>query len=132
MIKCLAVILSSMIAAHAVAAARVQAGEWETTMTLSSGKPLVSRYCITADEATAMSGDLATVRAYLVKATAEKTNGRCSVTNVELKGDQTAVTMLCGKKKSVGTTTYYGDRFSAKSSDGVAIAGKKVGACPSK
>ena len=74
--------------ADALAADRVQAGEWETTMTGIGPSPMVTKYCISAKEAKAMSGDLATLRKFVTESTAEKTGGRCSVKDVELKGNR--------------------------------------------
>jgi hypothetical protein len=128
-VSCVALMLGAQSTA---AADRVQAGEWETKMTLQSGKPLVSRYCISAADAEAMNGDLPALRKYLEESTKATTQGRCKVKNVELKGNRTIVTIACGKKESVGTTTYHGNRFEASSSDGPTITGKRVGACPVK
>jgi hypothetical protein len=119
-------------AANAAAADRVQAGQWETTMTGGSAKPTVAQYCITPGEAHQMSGDLATLRKYLEESTATNTGGRCAVKNVELKGNQTVVTIACGRTEVVGTTTYYGDHYESSSSNGSTVVGKRVGDCPAK
>ncbi|HEV7239258.1 MAG TPA: DUF3617 family protein [Thermoanaerobaculia bacterium] len=117
-------------ATNAAAADRVQAGQWETTMTLGTAKPMVTKYCITTREARLMSGDLATLRKYLEESTAANTKGRCAVKNVELNGNRTVVTLVCGKTEVVGTTTYHGDRYESSSSDGTTVAGKRLGNCP--
>lgn len=116
-------------ATSAVAAERVRAGEWQTTLKSGTGKPLVTKYCVTAREATAMNGNLAVLRKYLEESTAEKTNGRCAVKKVALNGNRTVVTMVCGKTEVVGTTTYFGDRYESTSSSGTTVVGKRLGKC---
>jgi hypothetical protein len=128
MIRLIAVLL--LCATSVTAADRVQAGEWETTMTMGSAKPMVSKYCITAAEAKHMSGDLATLRKYLVESTATNTAGRCSVKDVALTGNRTVVTIACGKTVVTNTTTYHGDRYESTSSNGSTVAGTRLGACP--
>lgn len=112
------------------AAERVQPGQWSTTMTIGSSKPMVTKYCITAADARLMNGNLATLRKYLEESTATKTKGRCAVKNVELNGNRTIVTIACGKTEVVGTTTYHGDHYESSSSDGSTVVGKRVGECP--
>jgi hypothetical protein len=119
-------------AASAAAADRVQAGQWETTMTVGSAKPVVTKYCITPAEARQMSGDLATLRKYVEESTTANTGGRCAVKKVALNGNQTVVTIACGKTEVVGTTTYHGDRYESSDSAGSTVVGKRLGACPSK
>lgn len=135
MTKMLAVTLISTAmfvfnAANAAAADRVKPGQWETKLTAGSAPPMVTKYCISAAEAALMNGDLATLRKYLEDSTAEKTKGRCSVKSVELNDNRTVVTMACGKAESVGTTTYFGDRYESVNSNGSTVVGKRLGACP--
>lgn len=137
MSRMLAVVLFSLAtlvaASNAGAADRVKAGWWETTLTMGSGKPMVTKYCITDSDARLMNGDLATLRKYLVESTAASTRGVCTVKNVELKGgNRTIVTLVCGKNEVTNTTTYYGDRYESTSSNATKVAGKRVGACPAK
>jgi hypothetical protein len=108
----------------------VKPGQWETKLSVGTGKPMVSRHCITASEAALMNSDTATLRKYLEKSTATNTKGRCSVKNVEASGNRTTVTLVCGKHKVVGTTTYHGDHYESTSSNGTTMSGKRVGACP--
>ena len=117
-------------ATNAAAADRVQAGQWESTMTVGSAKPIVTKYCITAGEARSMNGDLATLRKYLEESTAASSKGRCSVKNVELNGNQTIVTITCGKAEVIGKTTYHGDHYESTSSNGSTLVGKRLGSCP--
>ena len=119
-----------LVATNAAAADRVQAGEWETKMTIGTGKPIVTKYCITPDEARSMNGDEATLRKYLVESTAEKTGGRCLIRTVTLKDDVTTVAIVCGKTEVVTSTTYQGNRYESSSSNGAKVAGKRLGACP--
>ena len=121
-----------LLALPASAADRVQPGQWQATFTVASAKPVVTKYCITPEEAKLMSGDLAALKKYLDESTATKTGGRCSVKSVTLTGDRTVVTIACGKTEVVGTTTYYGDRYESSGSDGSTIVGKRLGACPAK
>jgi hypothetical protein len=109
---------------------RVQAGMWETKMTIGSAKPMVSKHCITASEATQMNGDAAALRKYVEQSTAAKTRGRCSVKSVKVEGNRTIVTIACGKTEVVGTTTYHGDHYESTSSNGTVMVGKRLGACP--
>ena len=117
-------------ATSAVAADRVRAGQWETKLTSGSAKPIVTKHCITADEARSMNGDLPTLRKYLQESTAKNTKGRCAVKNVEVDATRTIVTIACGKTEVVGTTTYHGDHYESSSSNGTTIVGKRLGACP--
>lgn len=117
-------------AAMAGAAERVKAGQWETTLKLKSGEPVLTKNCVTAGEARFMNGDLATLRKYLEESTAANTQGRCAVKRVELNDNRVIVTMVCGKTETVGTTTYHGDRYESSSSGGVTIVGKRLGDCP--
>ena len=131
MVRTFAVTLFSLLFAAAAAAAdRVQAGQWETTMILDTGKPMVTKYCITPGEARSMSGDEATLRRYLTESTATSTRGRCALKSVTLKDDQTTVAIVCGATEVVTTTTYAGDRYRSSSSDGAKVEGKRVGSCP--
>jgi hypothetical protein len=118
-----------LIAANAFAADRVKPGQWETKMSFGAAKPMISTHCITANEAALMNSDVATLRKYLERQTAANTKGRCSVKNVEIRGNSTIVTMACGKREVVGTTTYYGDHYESKSSNGTTMVGKRLGAC---
>lgn len=119
-----------LVATNAAAADRVQAGEWETKMTIGTGKPIVTKYCITPDEARSMNGDEATLRKYLVESTAEKTGGRCLIRTVTLKDDVTTVAIACGKTEVVTSTKYQGNRYESSSSNGAKVTGRKLGACP--
>lgn len=119
-----------LCAAGVQAAERVQAGEWETTLSMGTGKPIVAKYCISAAEAKAMNGDEAGLRKYLEESTASNTKGRCTVKSVKLEGDTSSVALVCGKIEVASTTRYFGDRYESKSSSGTAVAGKRLGDCP--
>lgn len=128
------VLLTTLSYAGAGAAApRVQPGEWETKLTGPSvPAPMVTKYCITPAEATAMSGDLATLKRYVEDSTAERTKGRCFAKSVALNGDRTVVTIVCGKTEVTATTTYHGDRYESSDSNGTKVTGKRTGACPAR
>jgi hypothetical protein len=128
-LMCAAILV--FLATVALAADRVQSGEWQTTLTLA-GKPTVTKHCITAAEAKLMNGDVATLRKYLEQSTAQKTRGRCTVKNVSLMGDTTVVTISCGRTEVTGTTKYHGDRYESSSTDGTTVTGKRLGNCPAK
>jgi len=129
MTRVFAVLFVLFPATSAFAADRVQAGQWETTMTMGSVKPPPTRYCITAAEARAMNGDEETVRKYVVESTAEKTQGRCAVKSVKVMKNQTIVAITCGDTEVVNTTDYFGDRYASTSSNGTTVSGKRLGAC---
>jgi len=114
---------------NALGADRVQPGQWETSMTMGSGKPAVTTHCITADEAKLMNGDVATLRRYVEQSTAKHTAGRCVVKNVEIQENRTMVTIACGKTSVTSTTTYHGDHYESSSSNGTRLLGKRLGAC---
>jgi hypothetical protein len=118
-----------MATLSAAAAGRVKAGQWETKMTIGTNAPMFSKYCITAADAELMNGDVAALRRYVEQSTATNTKGRCTVKDVQLKDNRTTVTIVCGKREVVGTTTYYGDHYES-STPGTTITGKRIGACP--
>lgn len=118
------------VAAGVHAADRVQAGQWETTLIMDSGKPMVTKYCIGVAEAKAMNGDEARLRKYLEESTAANTKGRCSLKSVKLESDTMTVALVCGRTELASTTTYFGNRYESKSSDGTTVAGRRVGDCP--
>jgi hypothetical protein len=117
-------------AANVAAAGRVQAGQWETRLTMGSGKPMLTKYCITTGEAESMNGDEATLRKYLEQSTATNTKGRCTVKSVKVDDNRTIVTVVCGKSEVVTTTTYHGDHYESSSSSGATVVGKRLGDCP--
>lgn len=127
--KTFAVILLSFATFAVHAADRVQAGQWETTLTMATGKPMVSKYCIGAAEAKAMNGDEAGLRKYLEESTASNTKGRCLVKSVKLEDVTATVALVCGKTEVSSTTSYFGDRYESKSSNGTTVAGKRLGNC---
>jgi HAMP domain-containing protein len=117
-----------LVSSTAAAADRVQAGKWQTEVTVA-GKPMRTEYCISAAEAKLMNGDVATLRKYLEQSTAEKTNGKCAVTKVAIEGNRTIVGIVCGKTEVVGTTSYFGNRYESATSDGSKVTGKRLGDC---
>ncbi|HWS72936.1 MAG TPA: DUF3617 family protein [Thermoanaerobaculia bacterium] len=119
-----------LTAATALAAVRVQPGQWQTSMTTGAGKPVVTSHCITPAEAALMNGDVAGLRKYVEQSTAKNTRGRCSVRDVTVSDNRTTVTIACGTRVVVGTTTYHGDHYESTSSNGTKLVGKRLGACP--
>jgi hypothetical protein len=131
MIRSIAVTAVALFLATSVAAAdRVQEGQWETNLTMGTGTPMVTKYCITPADARSMNGDEATVRKYLEDSTATATKGACTVKSVKVDKNQTVVAIVCGKTEVVNTTKYFGDRYESKSSNGALVAGKRLGVCP--
>lgn len=128
--KTFAVILFSFATVDLQAADRVQAGQWETTVAMGAGRPMVTKYCISAAEAKAMNGDEAGLRKYLEQSIVENTKGRCWLKSVKLEDDTTTVTLVCGRTELVSITSYFGDRYESVSSDGTTVAGKRIGDCP--
>jgi hypothetical protein len=121
---------SLLIASTSFAADRVKAGKWETKLTPpGASAPIVSTYCISADEARLMNSDVATLRKYVTDSTAAKLKGRCTVKSVVAKDNQTIVTIACGKTEVTSTTTYYGDHYDSTSSNGTKLSGKRIGDC---
>ena len=132
MIRSIAVTACAVLlfATSVAAADRVQDGQWETSLTLAAGKPMVTKYCLTPAEAKSMNGDAATVRKYLEETTATATKGFCKVKTVKVDKNQTVVAIVCGKTEVINTTKYSGDKYESKSSDGTLVAGKRLGVCP--
>lgn len=126
-----ALLFSTAIASAASGAdrPRVEAGEWETTLLVEGSKPAITRYCITAADAKAMSGDEAVLRQFLEQSTRMNTSGRCAVKSVKLDGDTSVVKMVCGRTEIATTTKFYGDRYEATSSTGSTVTGKRLGVC---
>lgn len=125
----IAVIAVALNAVNGVAAERVQPGKWETKLKIGKGAASAATYCISSAEAASMNGDAASLRRYVEKSTAEKTNGRCAMSKLELSGNRVVVTVACGKTVMVSTTKYFGDRYESTTSDGTTITGKRLGAC---
>ena len=120
----IAMLALTVTAAHA--ADRVQAGQWETTIT-AGGRDRVLKSCVTAAEANAANGDEKTFRASVVK-TAE--DAGCTVKDVKVSGNQVTSDASCGGMQATSTTTYHGDWYEQTSSNGTKVRAKRVGACP--
>ena len=130
MMNTTAVLLSiTMIAltiATARAADRVQAGQWETT--ISGGvHERVFKACVTAAEANAMNGDEKTVRAAVIKPAED---AGCTVKDIRVSGNKVISDATCHGMQATSTTTYHGDWYEQVSSIGTKVHAKRVGACP--
>lgn len=111
----------------AFAADRVRTGQWETTVTFPNGmEPRKSSNCVSEADAAAMNGDVASIRAVLVKDLGES---GCTVKDIAIKGNQVVVTSVCMSRESTSTTTYHGDAFETVTTNGTKIQAKRVGAC---
>ena len=125
-VRLLCLCFVALAALPAVAADRVQPGQWETTMNIA-GQAVTKSTCITQADADAINGDARSIRAY-----AEKLNAAvgCKVTDVKADGNQVTVKSVCQSgRENVGTTTYRGDSFETVNTNGVRSQAKRVGAC---
>ncbi len=105
---------------------RVQAGQWETTIS-AGGRDRVMKSCVTAAEAKTANGDEKTFRDSVVK-TAEAAG--CTVKDVKVSGNQVVSDATCGGMQSSSTTIYHGDWYEQTSPNGTKVHAKRVGACP--
>lgn len=112
--------------AGARAADRVQAGQWETTIS-AGARDRIMKSCVTAAEANAANGDEKTFRASMVKS-AEAAG--CKVKDVKVSGNQVIADSTCGGMQATSTTTYHGDWYEQLSSNGTKVRAKRIGACP--
>jgi hypothetical protein len=112
--------------AAARAAERVQAGQWETTIS-AGGRDRVMKSCVTAAEASVANGDEKAFRASIVK-TAQ--DAGCTVKDVKVSGNQVISDGTCGGMQNTSTTTYHGDWYEQTSSNGTKVRAKRIGACP--
>lgn len=122
----LPIAMLALSVAGARAADRVQAGQWETTIS-AGARDRVMKSCVTAAEANAANGDEKTFRASLVKS-AE--GAGCTVKDVKVSGNQVISDSTCGGHQNTSTTTYHGDWYEQTSSNGTKVRAKRVGACP--
>jgi predicted extracellular nuclease len=114
----------------AEAADRVHTGQWETTME-TGGRSLVSKTCVTPEEAQLMNGDENTLKAAIEKATAAATAATgCKLTAVKASGNQVTVSSQCPMGANTGTTTYHGDSYDSENTNGTKVHAKRIGACP--
>ena len=123
------VVLIAMLAltvADARAADRVQAGQWETTIS-AGGRDRVMKTCVTTAEANTANGDEKTFRDSVVK-TAEAAG--CVVKDVKVSGNQVISDATCHGMQSTSTTTYHGDWYEQASANGTKVRAKRIGACP--
>ena len=124
----------TLAAAPLSAADRIRAGQWEFSTTRAKGEAILSKHCITADEAASANGDANTARAYTEKQAA----GRCKVTDYKVAGASVSYAMTCGPRSIRATATYHGDTFEGdqftKDEGGPEIVShvkaRRVGNCP--
>lgn len=115
----------ALTAAAAQGADRIQAGQWETTIT-AGGRDRVMTHCVTAAEAATANGDEQTFRASVVK-TAE--DAGCTVKDVKVSGNMVRSDATCGGMQSTSSTIYHGDWYEQTSANGTKVRAKRVGAC---
>lgn len=121
----LSIAMLALTAAVAQGADRIQAGQWETTIT-AGGRDRVMTHCVTAAEAVAANGDEQTFRASVVK-TAE--DAGCTVKDVKVSGNMVRSDATCGGMQSTSSTIYHGDWYEQTSANGTKVRAKRVGAC---
>ena len=122
----LSIAMLALTVAAAHAADRVQAGQWETTIT-SGARDRVLKSCVTAAEASAANGDEKTFRDSIVKA-AEQAG--CTVKEVKVDGNNVVSDSTCGGMQNTSKTIYHGDWYEQTSSNGTKVRAKRIGACP--
>ena len=122
----LSITMFALMIATARAADRVQAGQWETTIS-GGGRERVMMACVTAAEANAMNGDEKTFRAAVVKPAED---AGCTVKDVKVSGNQVISDATCHGMQATSTTTYHGDWYEQVSSNGTKVRAKRIGACP--
>jgi hypothetical protein len=107
------------------AADRVHAGQWDGTTTFD-GTTRPASTCIAQDDADAMNGDAASIRAYLEKVIPPT---MCTLKDIKVDGDQVTYTSVCGGMANTIATNYHGDRFESTNTRGAKTEAKRVGAC---
>lgn len=112
--------------ADARGADRIQAGQWETTVS-AGGRDRVLKSCVTAAEASAANGDEKTFRESVVKAAQD---AGCTVKDFKVSGNQVTSDATCHGMQSTSTTTYHGDWYEQVSPNGTKVHAKRIGACP--
>ena len=113
-------------AVPAYAADRMHAGQWAGTTT-AAGRTYTSSSCLTQGDASAMNGDVGSIRAYLEKTIPPSI---CKLSDIKANGDQVSYTAACrGGAPAVVTTSYHGDSFESADTKGTRSSGKRVGAC---
>lgn len=115
------------------AAERMQVGQWEMT-SLVRGHSQTSTHCVTAQEAKAVNGSPADLRAFLEETTQA---AHCKVENLKMEGNTVSFTTVCAKTSLDSTTTYHGDHFevvmNTKGGGDSAmrtVKARRLGACP--
>jgi len=122
----LSIAMLALIAAEALAADRVQPGQWETTIS-AGGQDRVMKSCITAAEASAANSDDQTFQASVVKIAQD---AGCTIKDVKVSGNQVTSDATCAGMHATSTTTYHGDWYEQVSSNGSKVHAKRVGPCP--
>ena len=115
----------ALLALPAVAADRVRAGQWDTTVNVA-GETITGATCMSQGDADAMNGDAASVRSFVEK---HGVSRQCKVSEVKVNGGQVVVTSICAGAENVGTTTYHGDSYESVNTNGVKGKAKWIGAC---
>lgn len=122
----LPIVMLALMAAEALAADRVQPGQWETTIS-GGGQERVMKNCISAAEASAANGDDKTFQASVVKIAQD---AGCTIKDVKVSGNQVTSDATCAGVHATSTTTYHGDWYEQVSSNGSTVRAKRVGPCP--
>ena len=114
------------LAQPALAAERVRAGQWETTVEVA-GHTVSKSMCLSQSDADAINGDKQSIAAYVEKVSAA---AGCKVNDVQIDGNQVRVTTRCAAgRQNVGTTTYHGDSSETENTNGAKSTSKRIGDC---
>jgi hypothetical protein len=114
-------------------AERMQVGQREMT-SLVRGHSQTSTHCVTAQEAKAVNGSPAELRAFLEETTQA---AHCKVANLKMEGNTVSFTTACATTSVDSTTIYNGDHFevvmNTKGGGDSAmrtVKARRLGACP--
>jgi hypothetical protein len=122
----------AIIAPSAVAEERMQAGQWELTVTEGS-KTHTSTECVTPEKVKAINGTPDELRAEIEGRAAAM---NCTVQNFKMQGDTVSYTTACTTFSMDNITSYHGDAMETvttmKGSGGPSrkVKARRLGACP--
>ena len=122
----------TLAASVALAAPRINAGNWEATM-VTDGETRKLTFCLSAEEAAALNADSKSGQEFAAK----KAGARCSVKTYEANSDTVSYTLVCGNRTITDVTRYRGDTsegVKTVTADGktseTRIKSRRLGACP--
>ncbi len=111
-----------------IAADRLRPGNYEQTVTIA-GKTMKRPQCISQSDADAINGDAKSIRTWLERLVSP-VDKSCAIKDVNAVGNKVTVTKSCPDgRETVGTTTYFGDRYETVNSGGIKSEGRWTGPC---